>query len=365
MNNSQIKVVFETITPLYTGDAWRENTNIRPSSLLGSLRFWFETICFFSGIVDETDYKDGILKDNFDYDIYKKGIINNGCGFDSLNDLFNEMKLPLPERIFGTTGFKSRIRIAEIEFNNKNFSNDLKGNKIIEGKNWYWKSPLYQGEITITFEIEKDIVKPIFYPLLNFMDQYGLWGGGWNIGYGRLKIKEVNEKPTILEKDTFEFSKFNNNNSYSDKNISDIVTVIDKRNDKQNNNLSEILLKYFLGFGYNKSENSNFSHKELPKNIPKNIVIIKIESNKDEKELIKRLIQKKAAMRAEFKKLNNNKELSKSNDKLRHSLFGELKEGSKILPWINQEVNEKEEKEYVGGLMSIGGLIRLKKEEKE
>lgn len=353
MNNSQIKVVFETITPLYTGDAWRENANIRPSSLLGSLRFWFETICFFSGIVDETDYKDGILKDNFDYDIYKKGIMNNGCDFNSLNGLFNEMKLPFPERIFGTTGFKSRIRIAEIEFNNKNFSNDLKGNKIIEDKNWYWKSPLYQGEITITFEIEKDIVKPIFYPLLNFMDQYGFWGGGWNIGYGRLKIKEVKEEPTILEEETSKFSKCEEIFKFPN-----IVTVIDKRNDEQNNNLSEILLKYFLGFDCKKSENSNFSYKELLKNIPKNIVIIKIESNKDEKELIKRLIQKKAAMRAELKKLNNNIEL-------RHSLFGKLNEGSKILPWINQEVNEKEEKEYVGGLMSIAGLIRLKKEEKK
>jgi hypothetical protein len=46
--------------------------------------------------------------------------------------------------------------------------------------------------------------------------------------------------------------------------------------------------------------------------------------------------------------------------KLRHSLFGKSgEEGSKILPWINKEGNE-----YVGGLMSIGGLIKLKKEER-
>jgi CRISPR-associated protein Cmr1 len=41
MGKKEINVDLQTITPLWTGDAWQENTKIRPSSLMGSLRFWF------------------------------------------------------------------------------------------------------------------------------------------------------------------------------------------------------------------------------------------------------------------------------------------------------------------------------------
>ncbi|RUM90456.1 MAG: hypothetical protein DSZ26_03000 [Thermovibrio sp.] len=40
-DRKKIEVTFKTITPLWTGDAWQENNKIKPSSLIGSLRFWF------------------------------------------------------------------------------------------------------------------------------------------------------------------------------------------------------------------------------------------------------------------------------------------------------------------------------------
>ena len=51
------KVTFRTVTPLYFGDAWMKNTVLRASSIMGSLRFWFEVICYFAGITTNADYK--------------------------------------------------------------------------------------------------------------------------------------------------------------------------------------------------------------------------------------------------------------------------------------------------------------------
>lgn len=337
----EFTVKLNALTPIWTGDAWLNNNNIRPSALIGSLRFWFETICFFSGIVDESDYQDGILKgkEKFNHEIFQKTLLYNGLSFNTLNEFFNNMKIPIPSRIFGMTNFKSTISIKKIEFDKKNFLNNPKG-KIINDKNWYWKNPSYQGEFNVTFEVQNDIVEPIFYPLLNFMDQYGFWGGGWNIGYGRLKIDGINGSNDKWRKDTFEFSKFNK--SYSDKNIFDIVIYKDIKNEgEQNKNL----LKQFLGFDLSSS-----------KKIPKKIIVIKTNPNKEGHtnevfETIKELILKKAKMRSVLR--NPNKDFKE----LRHSLFGKSgEEGSKILPWIN--------KEYGNGLMSIGGLIKLKKEER-
>ncbi len=347
----EFTVNLKTLTPLWTGDAWRNNNSIRPSALIGSLRFWFETICFFSGIEDESDYQDEIKKGKgkFDYEIFQKTLLYNGLSFNTLNELFNSMEIPIPSRIFGMTNFKSTISIKKIEFDKNNFSNKPKG-KIIndKNKNWYWKDPSYQGEFSVTFEVQNDIVEPIFYPLLNFMDQYGFWGGGWNIGYGRLKIDGINGSKE-WRKDTFEFSKFNK--SYSNKNISDIVIYENIKNEGEQN---ENLLKQFLGFDF--SSLNNIRDKDMIMRIPKKIIVIKTNPNKEGHtnevfETIKELIQKKAKMRSILRNLN------KDFKELRHSLFGKSgEEGSKILPWINNE--------YVGGLMSIGGLIKLKKEER-
>ncbi len=56
MNYKKVKITFKTITPLWTGDAWQENKEIRPSSLIGSLRFWFEVICYFAEICDKQGF---------------------------------------------------------------------------------------------------------------------------------------------------------------------------------------------------------------------------------------------------------------------------------------------------------------------
>lgn len=67
------KIKFETLTPLYTGsvDA-RKMKEIQPASIMGSLRFWFDVICHFSGINDNFKYDDKKKKKLKIYEEYLK-----------------------------------------------------------------------------------------------------------------------------------------------------------------------------------------------------------------------------------------------------------------------------------------------------
>jgi CRISPR-associated protein Cmr1 len=56
----EIAVKFETITPLYTGDAWQNCKEIKPSSIMGSLRFWFEVLCYFNEIINDNYFDNGV-----------------------------------------------------------------------------------------------------------------------------------------------------------------------------------------------------------------------------------------------------------------------------------------------------------------
>jgi CRISPR-associated protein Cmr1 len=116
MSKVEVKVQFETITPLWTGDAWMENNKIRPSSLIGSLRFWFEVICYFGGICSEKDFdkEKGRFEKDIKNDEIKKKLLKYGTDFEGQIEALKELEVPLPAIIFGTTGWKSLIEIKEI-----------------------------------------------------------------------------------------------------------------------------------------------------------------------------------------------------------------------------------------------------------
>jgi len=223
---SEVKVKFKTITPLWTGDAWMKNCEIRPSSIIGSLRFWFEVICYFTGITTDNDYENGKLKANITSDKFKKEFLElkNQKPYKNehrLKDMvLAKLGVPLPARIFGCTGWKSLIKIKNIDNNHNNI----------------------YGNFQITFEIEQNLVNSIFYPLLNFIDKYGFLGEKWNKGYGRIKIlsiKNNGQKLNILdnckefcfgqfckykyEKDKKDKNKIVLDGCYEDKGFNDII----------------------------------------------------------------------------------------------------------------------------------------------
>jgi CRISPR-associated protein Cmr1 len=336
-----IKVTFETITPLWTGDAWGNNTEIRPSSIMGSLRFWFEVICYFAGITTDNDYEEGKLK----VDITSKQLqekflelFKNNLDKDH-NELIDitlaELGVPLPARIFGCTGWESLIRIKEIKIikNNKDNYNypvgkikfdeleykNSRGNIIIPA--WYFNKG-FLGPFEITFEIKnKSISNNILYPLLNFIQKYGYLGGKWNLGYGRFKVEKVEEnrqKKDDWENQYFKFSKFykDKDNKFTDIELNTLCVNSRSWDDLEDKSKKQIM--------YLKKENTH-----------ENVSVI-----------IKSLLKEKAIHRKDT-----------SNYSERHYVFGiggKNTEGTKIIPWIY-----KENSQLKGGFISIVGLIDL------
>lgn len=326
MGRKEVKVTFQTITPLWTGDAWQENREIRPSSLIGSLRFWFEVICYFSNIVDEKnfDQKKGRFEKEINQEKFRKFIKNCGNTFECKIQALLEQDIPIPAIIFGTTGWRSLIEIKEINFNKENFKIEPKG-KILPNKNWYWGSPSYQGDFEVTFLVDENILDSIFYPLLTFMDEYGFWGGKWNIGYGRLKINIDGWKREI-----FQFYELNNDRKLSKKSI----------------NKSKFLSEDIATF------------EELMQTSKKIKVLENQINDSDLREITKKLIEIKARKRAKHRENGGKVEE-------RHKIWGtikkppnkkdELPQGSKILPFI-----EENSSTYKGGFLSITGLLNMR-----
>ena len=339
----KIKVKFDTLTPIWSGDAWGDNKEIRPSSLMGSLRFWFEVICYFARITNEKNYENGKLKDDVNEKELKKKILVNGSDFNGINKSLAELGVTLPSRVFGCTGWKGWVRIKNITKINEDRNNRYdfptgrvefrelkykKGDKIIT-PTWYFKRG-FSDSFDMVLEVEENILNPIFYPLMNFMDQYGFWGGKWNIGYGRLKVEDIEIKEddkfikkTGWKKDKFELSIFNGD--FKDEKISDIVGLA-----------------------------NDFAQLEQK---GEKIIYLKSQVNTtNAKGIIKDLIRIKSQQRTNHKN-------KVKDDELRHLLFGTVKsppnknnlpQGTKIIPWIYEEDGKLN-----GGFVSIAGILNL------
>ncbi len=342
MNRVKIKVNFETITPLWTGDAWMENSGIRPSSLIGSMRFWFEVVCYFGGIYkkEEFDFSKGRFEKDIKNDKIKRKLLTSGTDFNGQVQALRELGVSIPAIVFGTTGWRSLIEIKEIKpIEDYCFGNRLKfpykfcinknnQDEVKEGNDcpkksknnfsfYYFKIPYFWGKFEVVFRVHNEIKSSIFLPLLTFMDKYGYWGGRWNIGYGRLRVLSVNSQNGDWKKQgKFDFSNFG-------KSEFAINGCIEKVQDKSSLKTKELKIKYWA----------------------------KKCTSQPIKDILKDLIKEKASLR---RTVNNRKDS--------HYIFGktgnikneDLPQGSKILPYI-----DKSNGSYECGLLSIAGILSL------
>jgi len=357
MSNKQIKVTFRTLTPLWIGDAWGDNKEIRPSSIMGSLRFWFEVICYFTGVTSNKDYDDkGKLNDDLDEKSFKEKVLNNGLDFAGIDKALAECKISLPSRVFGCTGWKGWVRIKDIKpiedycFGNKlnlpfglavkkDFS-EVKELKSIRELNkrdyssWFFAKPYFYGKFETIFEMEKEILDPIFYPLLTFVEKYGFLGGKWNIGYGRVKIDIIELKEINWQKKSeWRTKKFGLNSFH--KNGKDRFPTVSFYKINSNNINKEIV---------SVKECNNWDELENKK---KNLICYYVEEIfcKTYKDMISELIKIKASHRRDI-----------SNNSERHEIFGEggkNAKGTKIIPWSYEENDQ-----IKGGFVSIAGFLR-------
>jgi len=352
-------VSFETVTPLWFGNSWSENAApIKTSSLMGSLRFWFEVICYFSGITTNKDYvtdkehKRTIFKADLSAKEFPEKLVaslNKKLATDTnINDLVHEvltsLSIPLPARVFGCTGWQGLIKVKEVKFENDNYGRPNipfkrigipkrgpNGKILINNEcpkrsdqdySVYYFPEAYYGNFNVVFNTDEETMQHIFYPLLKFIENYGFLGKGWNLGYGRIKVYFADGEK--------QYDRFSNYAEFRDNPI-------------EFNKIVEYTRKL-----------EDFLPKEKALYEKKLFIWDKTENGKDIEigEIIKELIREKFFMRR-----------SVTNRIKRHLVFGTISSpshGSKILPWIY-----KDGKKFNYGFASIAGILNISGEEKK
>jgi len=112
----KIKIEFETITPIWTGDAWGENSELKASSIMGSLRVAFcECYKDVTAKLSKLDNLNNVPNEILDYGKFKSSI-----GKKKSKEILNEQNISLESQLFGCTGWKSRIEIVSIDSTKQN-----------------------------------------------------------------------------------------------------------------------------------------------------------------------------------------------------------------------------------------------------
>lgn len=233
MGRKEVTVKLETITPLWTGDAWLQNKKIRPSSLLGSLRFWFSV--YWKVIINKNTEKlndKNVIADDlrefkdlrgkkatFRQILFERIAKREDykCFDEVLDDVFEELGLPVPSRLFGCTGWKSRVDIRRIsykeeEIESKNLDFKFPFSKDSKFNTEFWiKKSLFNNEnkVVLYKNIEFTLKAPNYWwdrYLSDFFSFYKdkiiLVGGKLSFGFGMVKmmiegsqeIQEINEQ---------------------------------------------------------------------------------------------------------------------------------------------------------------------------
>lgn len=307
-----VPVIFETITPLFTGNCNQEMTEIKPTSVMGSLRFWFEVICHFSGLF--MGKKSELVAKNF------KSFIKNKPDANS-EDIQKEFKLSPTAFYFGCTGWKSQIGIEKIEpSENEIVLMNPKNRRIVDGKNWYLPGTYFEGQFTIFFSLSDISLKDnILFPLLQFIQEYGFLGGKNNLGFGRVKITD--DIKTELSNDSFKFRILNQPYTFQ-------VNLIEK---------SEF-------------HDANYNYKKFDSLCSGITYLLLDNQSKNYMNNIKRLLKVKSKLRDLY---NNDEEKQKL---FFGSVITENVQATKIIPLIRQKER---------GFLAIPGIIAMEETSNE
>ncbi len=188
-----IKVTFNTLTPLWTGDAWRECRELKLTGIIGSLRWWFEALVRGMGYnaCDSTG--------------------NKKCKAEikKIDDILEIHKNICPVCfLFGTTGWKSRFSVKiidsssihsiepiEIRTRTKNRRNSRYLSRYCKG--------LY-GKFNLEFSFDSylsDDFIALFVKLLQFLSEWGMIGASISQGNGVCEISFEDDIKNYVEND--------------------------------------------------------------------------------------------------------------------------------------------------------------------
>lgn len=389
MRMKTISVTFKTLTPIYFGNAIQTFEEIRPSEILGCMRFWLDvvSVCQNSTNFKYLDDLDKSIKDRskkekkneeIDEIILKKLFEKPNDSWEQMiseefKRIFNIQKLS--DWLFGCESFKGQISIENVDIKNniayigktriniKKTNNNNKHNYRNNNDSfWYLPERVYMGEFTIKFKVNEHLVKEIFYPLLYFINEVGYLGGKWNLGLGRVEIVEVSDKSLDRKVNLKDYNDFesciNTIKSSENYDITKHFESLKKGNNdsfrslkEENNDNQEKVVKYIIDSKYELLEKDN-----IYKNDKKRIDAIDAY-----KKIIKRLLNKKIEFRNIIREKEDDKNENANDYKnIRHKVFGitssKENQGSKILPYVGRDAEGK----YITGFLLLDGLYNVK-----
>lgn len=277
MSKKEVVIRFETITPLWFGDAWQKNEKIRPSALMGSLRFWFSVYWKFikigqiENLNDENVPADNLLNLKKDKKTFmdillqhmRDGNIGDDFNFDKeVDNVLDELELSVPSRIFGCTGWNSRVDIEILEYytkkvNLKEIEFDFPDNV---GSEFWIKKVLFQSMNNInSYDGLKVKLKTMSYwwdtylkDFIRFFENKIIFiGGKLSFGFGFVKIKLEESQDT----------KGQNESIIKNANINNFMSInkIEGINYEGNKSVLGYNFKYYL----RKSEGKRFREKNF------------------------------------------------------------------------------------------------------
>jgi len=293
-----------TLTPIWTGDIYRECSRLRETAIIGSLRWWFEAIV--------------------------RGLGGYAC--DPTSDIKCEYKNNRNDicavcELFGTTSWARRFKL-EIK---QSFREIYYGNLIIRGnrRNWYYPSGLVNcddipNEIRQILQFDSS-VDSILRVLSEFISEWCMIGGKTAIGYGVVRFEDGNGnhlKASDEDIDEFlkEYLKIKKNHGKNAKGAPKISEMFFAKFRVKENCIGEIINKI--------KENINVKNNE--KQFPRKVFKCNDseENMNDARSFLLRLkdyygfIPVSALIRRELRRRIREKWVN--NDELRHFLMGKL-----------------------------------------
>ncbi len=313
----EVHVQVETITPLYTGNAYGNMGGIKPQSIIGSLRFWFETYLLAmnkdrgDADVNVKEFREKIIE----YTVNKKFSLEGA----TIKARQEQKTFSLSSYLFGCTGLKGLIEIKKMEDVSSMPYNENTVVEVEQSK-WYLPKKHYEESFSITFSVENSIKEKIFFPLLHFIQKYGYIGAKDNLGYGRVKF-EVEGKG-VANYIQFDFSDFLTD---------DRKWMIDEAVEE----VEEFESLYTLDkIGLYKDAGKNATKNDNKVRVKK-FMQVKSQKRKDFNNLYKSDEQKQRG----YKREENRSEASERE--IKNYVFGIVNknenQGSKILPWTNEK----------------------------
>ncbi|WP_058486550.1 RAMP superfamily CRISPR-associated protein [Defluviitalea phaphyphila] len=328
-----IKVKFNTLTPIYFGNAIQDFTEIRPSAILGCMRFWLDVVNVLNDKKITMDQIDESTKNTNKEDskpkineIILKKLFENPKDSSWDEMILEEYKKTFKikkwsDLLFGCENFKGNITIEKITDIKNNIS-EIKKIKIEIKKNnkkakcWFLPSKLYIGKLSVKFKVNELLLEDYFYPLLYFINEVGYLGGKWNLGFGRVEVLEVIDESIKQEVNLKKYAKFTKSITIKNKKEYDIKKHFENIKYRINDNKGQLVV-----LAETNEEFEPFKNKKSNKAIKKYV-------ESTYKSYITDVLKEKTEYRNVIKGY------------LRHKVFGTTKEGtqgSKVLPYVGKD----------------------------